>query len=314
MAEWNLGKMAAALARQCSTKGIAGLGFAICLLGGCKQLPHGKVAERSQSPAPPKSTMGWLACQRIPLGHKAWLQELRRRRDREVQQNPNAAAVWFDRGIVLEALQQPSEALASYDTAARLAPQRADIAFRQGCVLVYPLEETRAALAAFDRAIALGPNYGEAWYQRGRVLYSAQRYADAVRAADRALALRPQFGEALVLRGIALLHGKRWIEALATFDRAVALAPRNYYAWSYRADTLGYLGRFAEGLDSVDRALWLKRNDPLAWYVRGELLVQLGKSEEAIASYDMALSLDPDYTTARTARDVVVAARTSVPQ
>ncbi|XWK86981.1 MAG: tetratricopeptide repeat protein [Phormidium sp.] len=169
----------------------------------------------------------------------------------------------------------------------------ADLLFELGNLLL-AAKEYQAAIASYDQALQLNPNKDEAWYNRGNALDDLGRYEAAIASYDQALKLKPNKDEAWYNRGNALFQLGRYEEAIASFDQALKLKPNDDEAWNNRGNALGNLGRYEEAIASFDQALKLNQNYDEAWYNRGNALDNLGRYEEAIASYDQALKLNPN--------------------
>ena len=158
-------------------------------------------------------------------------------------------------------LRRFDEALASYDAALAIAPDRVDIEVNRGTALL-DLERHDEALASFDKVLARDPQNVTALVNRGNAFIKRQalrrrarqlrqgagdrsrpgRGADrsrrracrngplrgsACRARARACAFEPHVVAAHVNRGNALLKLTRMEEALASYAEALALEPEH---------------------------------------------------------------------------------------
>ncbi len=85
------------------------------------------------------------------------------------------------------------------------------------------LERFAEALESYDRALAIVPDFAEAWLNRGNTLQRLDRLTEALESDDRALAIRPDISETLLNRGNILQQLGRLAEALESYDRAVLL-------------------------------------------------------------------------------------------
>ena len=86
-------------------------------------------------------------------------------------------------------------------------------------------QQTRATQARqdLDQALKFQPNLLEAHIDRGLVLMSLGKYAEALKALDAAVAIDPQSSSVHYLRGQVLLAMDRRAEARLAFDEAVRL-------------------------------------------------------------------------------------------
>ena len=87
---------------------------------------------------------------------------------------PNYAETHYNRGVALQNLKRPEEALASYDKAIALKPDDAEAYNNRGNAL-NNLKRFDEALASYDKAVALKPDYVETYYNRGIVLREPKR-------------------------------------------------------------------------------------------------------------------------------------------
>lgn len=85
--------------------------------------------------------------------------------------------LWCSRGAVLTKQGYYEAALASFEAALRIQPNRSKTWVFRGVVLVY-LHHYKAALASFNRAIDLSNTNREAWLFRGSVLKELKQYEE----------------------------------------------------------------------------------------------------------------------------------------
>jgi len=162
-------------------------------------------------------------------------------------------------------------------------------------IILYSLERYEEAIASYDKAVAINPNDDWAWVFRGIMLGGLERYEEAIASYDKAIAINPNHDEAWNNRGNALGELGRYEEAIASYDKAIAVNPNFDLAWHNRGNALGELGRYEEAIASHDNAIAINPNHDEAWYERGYSLNELGRYEEAIASYDKAIAINPNH-------------------
>lgn len=102
--------------------------------------------------------------------------------------------LWCSRGAVLTKQGYYEAALASFEAALRLQPNRSKTWVFHGVVLVH-LHHYKAALASFNRAIDLSSTNCEAWLFRGSVLKELEQYQEALVSYGQALRLQKQNSE-----------------------------------------------------------------------------------------------------------------------
>jgi tetratricopeptide (TPR) repeat protein len=174
---------------------------------------------------------------------------------------PDFAEAYYNRGLALQDMKRPADALASYDQAIALKPDLAEAYNNRGNAL-RDLKRPADALASYDQAIALKPDFAGAHNNRSAALLDLKRPADALVSYDKAIALVPGYAEAYSSRGAALLELKRPADALASYDEAIALKPDYAEAYWNRSLCLLLLGRFEQGWRQYE---WRKKRDrPIA--------------------------------------------------
>jgi len=205
---------------------------------------------------------------------------------------PNSAAAHCNRGLALQALNQPEAALQSYDRAITLDPRYTDAHYNRG-ILLRNMNLLNEAVESYDRAIKCNSGHAEAWSNRGNALRALGRSEDALRSFDRAIAVAPDFAVAHHNRGNALQDLGRWDEAVASYGRAVQIRPDFAEAWCNRSNALRNVGRPDEALENSDRAMALRPDLADVHTSRGNSLKDLKRFREAIENYDRAIKLDP---------------------
>lgn len=95
-----------------------------------------------------------------------------------VESDPSAARVWAYHGHVLRAADRPHDALAAFQTAAKLAPEDSIFLNMVG-VLHLMLNELEEAEAAFTGALALEPDLLHAEINRGLIRQAREEYEAA---------------------------------------------------------------------------------------------------------------------------------------
>ena len=213
---------------------------------------------------------------------------------RAAHARPQEAVAHFNKGVVLSALQQHDEALASYDMAIALKPDYAD-ALKERARWLRARARPAEALAALDKALAVTPNDAVTQANRGLILRDLQRFEAALAAYASALAIKPDHIEARVSRGDIFHRLHRYEEAVAEYDCALALLPepapaipRPLFATAAvnRGVALRHLDRPQDALASFVRAQALAPNMPQAPYNLAQLQLANGDFENGWRNYE----------------------------
>jgi tetratricopeptide (TPR) repeat protein len=160
------------------------------------------------------------------------------------------------------------------------------------------------ALARYEKALEVLPEFPEAEYQRGSVLLSLDRRAEAEKAFRKAVDLRSDWTLALAGLGSLLVSEGRYKEAESYLVRAIALDDQNFPAYSalteLRLNSKADAAMLREMLVKIE-ALSRKANPPSSiWAARGAIENALGERAAARKSFEKALELDPKSTFALT--------------
>jgi len=213
--------------------------------------------------------------------------------DRVAKLAPNRSFAYANRCVVLKDLKRWDEALASADKAVSLQPDDANSWNIRSAVL-WDMKRLDEALACIDKVVALNPGSPQAWSNRGAVLHEMRRLDEALASIDKAISLHRDLPDAWANRGVVLRDMKRLVEALASLDKAISLRPNSAANWNNLGIALLHRKRLDEALTSFDRAIAIKPDFAAAWFNRGNVLSQLKRPDQALASYEKTLASDPE--------------------
>ncbi|TAE99500.1 MAG: tetratricopeptide repeat protein [Oscillatoriales cyanobacterium] len=217
--------------------------------------------------------------------------------DEDGQTPEQKAELFYEQGLLYDFAEQYAKAIASYDKALEIKPDKHEAWNNRGNALGN-LGRLEDAIASYDKALEIKPDLHEAWYNRGIALGNLGRLSEAIASYDKALEIKPDKHEAWYNRGIALGNLGLLEDAIASYDKALEIKPDKDEAWYNRGIALGNLGRLEDAIASYDKALEIKPDKDEAWNNRGIALGNLGRLEDAIASFDKALEIKPDDTSA----------------
>ena len=179
----------------------------------------------------------------------------------------------MNRGLALEKLQRPEDALGSFQQALVLNPGNAEACFNCANAL-HKLLRLEDALRLYDQAIALQADYAAAYSNRGTVLLEQNRLEEALSSYDTAIALNRENAETWFNRGCAL---QQLDEAVTSYDQAIALKPDYADAYFNKALALLLGGQFRQGWELYEwrmqcEKLHAKRSFPQARWTGAENL------------------------------------------
>lgn len=146
------------------------------------------------------------------------------------------------------------EAIADYDTVLDQQPDNAAILFERAGAYT-SLKDYDRAIRDYDRSLLLEPGNPKAWFLRGVSYYQLGQHPRAVDDYGEALRLDPEFSPVYNERAWTLYLLGRYPEALEDTDRALSLRPGMAPAFDTRAHVLSALGRVDEALAAFERAI-----------------------------------------------------------
>ncbi|HBE20540.1 MAG TPA: protein kinase [Cyanobacteria bacterium UBA11367] len=138
------------------------------------------------------------------------------------------------------------------------------------------------------------PDSFETWLERGKTLYKAEKYEEAIAAFEEALKFKPDSFEAWNGKAKSLFYLKKYSDAVVAFNEAVHINS-DFEAWNLRGVALSRLNKEPEAIDSYNKALEINANDPIALNNKGVSLYSLEKYDQALEAFDKATSIKLDY-------------------
>lgn len=171
---------------------------------------------------------------------------------------------------------------------------RAEAHYNRG-VELDRLRRPAEALLSYEEAVRLKPDYAAAYSNMGITLVELGRWDDALRAYRAAIDAKPQYADAHYNLGVALLDLRHWEEALDAFREAVRLNPRDAQALYNAGVTLNFLRRHDEALQAYGAAVHARPGYAQAWGNLGMTAYLLDRDGEALEAFDRARRLQPSY-------------------
>jgi tetratricopeptide (TPR) repeat protein len=159
--------------------------------------------------------------------------------------------------------------------------------------------ETASALTHFESAIRLAPQRADYLANYAGALARTGRPADAIARYEEALRLKPDYADAHSNLGLILSEAGRLPEAIAHGETAVRLAPHLASTHGNFGVTLLHAQRPADAVAQLESALYLDATSAEAHNSLGVALIQLGRAAEALPHFEAALRSKPDYPQAR---------------
>jgi Flp pilus assembly protein TadD len=215
-----------------------------------------------------------------------------------LSQNDTSADGRFLLGYVLLRLDKPKESLAEYTHAAQL--QRPSAEDLKNVALAYVLlEDYDDAQKWMRRSIGMNDKDPDAWYGLGRILYTKQRFQEAVNCFEKTVALDPGSVKAEDNLGLAYEGLNRTEDAIKAYRTALALEANSKESSSEQpmlnlATILIHHGRTDESLPLLVKAASIAPRDPKIREQLGHLYLQQGRLEEAQHEFEETVALSPN--------------------
>jgi tetratricopeptide (TPR) repeat protein len=210
-----------------------------------------------------------------------------------IEQDPNHAEHYLERGNILRRLGRAQEAFADYARAMRLSPPFPEICYNRGDLRLSE-GDTEGALADFGYVIELEPDFVDAYVNRAGIFLDRGDLEAARRDAQTGLRLDPDNGYLHVVMGQVHAELEEYALAEQAYDRAVAADPALVTALSGRATVRYEAGRPEDALADMTRAVDLAPGDPALRYNRAFLRQTREEWDEALADLEIAAGLSPE--------------------
>ena len=208
-------------------------------------------------------------------------------------------------GNLHKAHHQFDQALAAFDGALGLDPQFAAAYSNRGIIL-NELKRYEEALASFDRAIELQDQLVEPYVNRVISLIGLFREEEALGSADQAILMNSHLAEAYSNRGLVLIKLLRFEEALGALSTAIELDSDLAEAYSNHSDALWSMGQSAAALEHAKKAIALRPDLATAHNNLAIILLGSLKLDEALSSFDQAIALEPESADAHFNRSLLL--------
>jgi len=207
--------------------------------------------------------------------------------------NPKCSQAFINLGNVFLQKRQSNEAMAQYQKALELQPNKALIHIDLGDALIQE-GQLDQALAQYQKALEIKPNFAEAYYDLGVLLSQKGQWTEAITQYKKALEIKPNLVNAHVKLGHALAQQGQMDEAIFHYQKAVEIMPGN--AETHDGLALSYLqkGRIDEAMTQLQKALEINPDDGEANKFLGKILVQKGQFEEAIIRFQKTSKINPN--------------------
>jgi tetratricopeptide (TPR) repeat protein len=211
---------------------------------------------------------------------------------------PDSAVVQDAIGRYRFAMREFPAAKAALRKAYSLDPDNLLVNLDLGDLLLNALNEPAEAVAAYRRSVRLAPGHAGAHNGLGMALAAQGKYDEAIPVLERAVALAP--GNPLSQLSLArVLQAKPdWPKALAAYDAALKAQPGLVPALLGRGDVLTATGDAKGGLAAYEQAVRAAPKSDEVQLKLGMALQGLGRNADAERAYREAVRINPELALA----------------
>ncbi|MDH6574488.1 tetratricopeptide repeat protein [Kitasatospora sp. MAP5-34] len=210
-----------------------------------------------------------------------------------IEQDPNHAEHYLERGNILRRLGRPEEAAADYRRAIQLSPPFPEIYYNRADLLLGE-GDTEGALADFSYVLELEPDFVDAYVNRAGIHLEAGDLAAAEQDAVDGLRRDPENPYLHAVLGQVRAEREEFKAAQESFDRAVTADPGMITALAGRATVAYRTGNLTAALADLAHAVELEPDDPALRYNRAFVYQDTGRWDEALADLTTASALAPE--------------------
>ena len=232
--------------------------------------------------------------------------------DYAIKVDARNADAHMQRGFICHALDQPLEALKSFEQVVAInSHYQHGYGWAMLGLHLNQLERYGRALPCFEKALLYDPDSVYALHGLATALYFQKRYHEARMRLARALK-QPEQTNALTAElrcrmGLTLLQLQAPKKALSQFVLALKSNKKLTEAWCGRAAALLQLTAHQEALNAATQALTLEPENAAALNVKSAALSALDRNEEALVVLDALVKCDAQNAAVWSQRGVALA-------
>lgn len=243
----------------------------------------------------------------------------------EIKKNPQNAQLYFERGILLDRLEEDSLALIDYKKAISLDSNRAEYYSAIGDML-FEHKDLDGSVLWLERALKVNPEDKTAHLKLAKMFLYVEEYNKALTEINTVLRQDVYHPEGYYLKGMVYKSLSDTNKAISSFMTALQVQPEyrdamiqlgimnsmkgdpialKYYDNAYTLDTIDVFPLYARGVFYQDKgdyesakkeyinAIMKDRNYTSTYYNLGYIYMQQDSFEKAYRQYDILTKLDP---------------------
>jgi predicted O-linked N-acetylglucosamine transferase (SPINDLY family) len=200
---------------------------------------------------------------------------------------------YFLRGLILEDLQRPDDAISSLEQAIGVKPDFAE-AYNNLGIILHDLKRFGEAIDNFRDAVRINPDYARAYNNLGISLRASGNLADAQQQFAQAVRLNPDYALAHYNLGTGCMDSGQFDQAAIHLSQSIRLKPDYVQAYNNLGHVQRQLGKLDEAETCFRRAAKMKPGKNLAELNSlAQIFWEQGRIEQTVSTYRQAQTLAP---------------------
>jgi tetratricopeptide (TPR) repeat protein len=218
------------------------------------------------------------------------LSEIVSQEDRSVEKSDLSFSLRFLEGLKLLAAGKNLKALELFDVV--LVEDKSDVnAWSWRGNSLHNLGKYEEAIASYERAISIKPDREEVWSWRGNSLHNLGKYEEAIASYERAISIKPDREEVWSWRGNSLHNLGKYEEAIASYERAISIKPDDHQAIHKKGFAYFKWGKYVESIDCYNQAISIESDYYNSWHDKGLVQFVMGNYEAALNSWQQTFQI-----------------------
>ncbi|WP_261225754.1 serine protease [Ancylothrix sp. D3o] len=227
--------------------------------------------------------------------------------DKATKINPKFYQSWRWRGGLLsQYLNNPEEALKSFDKAISINNQDFTLHLSRGNVL-RDLKRYQDAVTAYKKAIELNKNHSWSYFNLGNARRDLKDDQGAIEDYTEAIKINPNLAEAYINRGLVRRNLKDDQGAIEDFTKGISINPNLAEAYINLGFARSHLKKYEDAIEDFTKGISINPNLAEAYIGRGVARSEIGKYEDAIEDFTQAIKINPSYAEAYATRGAAYA-------
>lgn len=219
------------------------------------------------------------------------------RYERALQNEPQCALAFFNKGQTLRKLNRIDEAIGAFERAVNLnySDKAALYLALAASYLNKGKDFAKDALTYGSQAVEVDRHSVDGWYIVAIANQTLGRLPDEISAWTQAVRLTPNNAEFRRSKAVAHYRLKEYKDSLAEFEKLTEIEPNNVFNYVALSDIYRTIGQNQQSVEAAQRALRIKPDAANAFYALGNSYLAVKKYDDASKAFQQAVSYKTDY-------------------